>query len=231
MPRPAAAVASGVSNMQLRYCGPTDLVCLICAMQKLQLQPPSGWLLQHYSASQDQLQRFTDLQLASLTATLDKLLQQQQQQQHQGDAGQPAGESAQQQQLQPWQQLCAAAAVPPAVWQLQLEVELRSRYRNSRNERQSRGSSSGVISSRGRLDELLQRQQQHREEAASAGDADDTRQAARQQQEQQYEPLWVVGGVLRRWRLASVTGSWESDGMAAAAAAADGSAASLLHVV
>jgi hypothetical protein len=76
---------------------------------------------------------------------------------------------------------------------------------------------------------VLQRQQQQ-DETASEGDhdAEDLRQAA-QQRQQQYEPLWVVGGVLRRWRLASVTGSWEGDGVAAAAA--DGSEASLLYLV
>jgi hypothetical protein len=172
------------------------------------MQPPSGWLLHFYGASQQQLQKFTDLQLASMAASLDRLLLQQRQQQRGQDKQQADNSRLQQQQLEPWQQLYAGAAVPPAVWQLQLELDLRSRYRNSSSSRSSK-----------KPDASLQQHQQHRQQQRNLevpGDADDAEtgqlaQAEGQQQQQQqqgYQPLWVVGGVLRHWRSASANDSW-----------------------
>jgi hypothetical protein len=226
-PAAAAAAVSCGCCMQLRCCNPTDLVCLIWSLQKLQLQPPSGWLLQYYSASQEQLVAFTDVQLASLAVALDNLLQQQQQQQQRQGEAKPQAVESTQQQLEPWQQLYAAAAVPPAVWQLQLEVELKSRNKNSRS-RDSRGYAHSA-SGRGGLDELLQRQQQQQQQpdgvAAKKVDAEKSDEAAEQQP---YEPLWVVGGVLRRWRFASDTDSWGAYG---GAAASDDAKVALLSVM
>jgi hypothetical protein len=190
----AAAAPHKSTTHQLRHCNPTDLVTLVWSLQRLQLQPPSGWLLQFYSASQHQLARFTDLQLASLAASLDRLLQQQQQQQ--GEEDQQAVETKQQQQhLQPWQQLYAAAPVPPAVWQLQLELELKSRYRRRRSSSKT-------------MDALMQKQQVKEISLAGAGVIVEQASPEIQQQQQQYQPLWVVGGVLRRWRAAGLGDGW-----------------------
>lgn len=106
--------------MQLQYFTPVELTTIIWGLNKLQLTPPTPWLLNFYISSQLQLDNSTDVRLASLTVPLYELLKQSQQVNDNREGG-----TREQQALQ----------VPPAVWQLQLELQLQQRRRRYRRRR------------------------------------------------------------------------------------------------
>jgi len=60
--------------LQLQQCHAIDLCCLVWALSRLVLLPPTSWLLSFYSVSQKQLQGFTHAQLATLAVCVDRLL-------------------------------------------------------------------------------------------------------------------------------------------------------------
>jgi hypothetical protein len=106
---------------------------MLWALGRLQLRPPDAWLLRVCGASQQRLAQFTHAQLAGLAVGMERVLQlPQQQQQAQGEqqGGSDAAAGASSSQRPPRQ---PAMGVPPAVWQLQLELQLRQRTRQQRS--------------------------------------------------------------------------------------------------
>lgn len=165
---------------------PIDLTTITWGLNKLQLRPPTPWLLSFYISSQSQFDRFTDVRLSSLVVPLYALLQQQQQ---------PGGQQAQEEPQQLGQ-------VPPAVWQLQLELQMQSRWKRRRRRKlKQRGGEPATTADEGSV-QPDGRQQQHQQLPALGAQGDQEHR-----RRQVHDPLRIVEDILRRWRAVSVGSS------------------------
>lgn len=160
-----------------------DLTTIIWGLNQLQLRPPTPWLLNFYINSQSRFEQFTDVRLASLVVPLHALLQR-----RPGDGGSD-GQQHQHQVL---------SEVPPAVWLLQLELQVQSRWK-----RRQRKGGQRIVASEAVANEVKAagngidgaRAESEQQEAA---------EQVQQDQRKVYDPLRLVAGVLRKWRAASL---------------------------